>query len=234
MRQSGELRGHSVPVLIATLRGRTAQEPPPDWEAIRQLAEGQAAGAAPDGAATSRPALECTSAQERNLLARCARLDASDDLANGWIVTFSDISELREAERAREEVLAFLSHDMRSPQSSIIALLELHELDPGDNPKEEVHKRIEHYARRTLSLSEQFLQLARAETKAYEPVVEDLGALAEEAVDEVWTAAGQKSIRVEIKWDGEPVPVLADRALLLRAITNLLTNAVKYSPENML
>ena len=46
-----------------------------------------------------------------------------------------------------EEVLAFLSHDMRSPQSSIIALLELHELDPDDNPKEEVHKRIEQYAR---------------------------------------------------------------------------------------
>ena len=234
MRQSGELRGHSVPALIATLRGRTAQEPPPDWEAIRQLAEGQAAGAAPDGAATPRPALECTGPQERNLLARCARLDASDDVANGWIVTFSDISELREAERAREEVLAFLSHDMRSPQSSIIALLELHELDPEDNPKEEVHKRIEHYARRTLSLSEQFLQLARAESKTYEPVIEDLGALAEEAVDEVWTAASQKSIRVEIKWDGEPVPVLADRALLLRAITNLLTNALKYSPENTL
>ncbi len=232
MRQSGEMRGRSVPALIATLTGRTAQDPPPDWHAIRQLAETQVAGAGTERAAAPRPALECTSPQARNLLARCARLDADDDVATGWIVTFSDISELREAERAREEVLAFLSHDMRSPQSSIIALLELHELDPDDNPKEAVHKRIEHYARRTLSLSEQFLQLARAETKVHEPVVEDLGALAEEAVDDVWIAASQKSIRLEIQWDGEPVPVLADRALLLRAIINLLTNAVKYSPEN--
>jgi len=63
-------------------------------------------------------------------------------------------------------------------------------------------------------------------------VVEDLGALAEEAVDDVWTVARQKSIRLDLKWDGEPLPVLADRALLLRAIVNLLTNAVKYSPES--
>jgi signal transduction histidine kinase len=177
------------------------------------------------------PSIEYTNREGRSHLARCAVLAAADGSSGGWIVTFSDISELREAERAREEVLAFLSHDMRSPQSSIIALLELHELDPDDNPKEEVHRRIEQYARRTLSLSEQFLQLARAESKAHETAVEDLGAITEEAVDDVWTAAEKKGIRIEVRWDGEPLPVLADRPLLLRAVVNLLTNAVKYSPE---
>ena len=229
--QSSDLRGRDMTGLAGQLAGRTEHDTAPDWDAIKRLA--LPAGDAGERAAdTPRPALECANRHERNLLARCARLDGDDATPAGWIVSFSDISELRQAERAREEVLAFLSHDMRSPQSSIIALLELHELDPDDNPKEEVHKRIEHYARRTLSLSEQFLQLARAETKAHEPVVEDLGALAEEAVDDVWTAASQKSIRLELKWDGEPLPVLADRALLFRAIVNLLTNAVKYSPEN--
>ncbi len=231
VKQSSELRGRDMTELVAQLAGRTEHDAVPDWEAIKHLAlpTGDPRDSASD---TPRPALECASRKERNLLARCARLDGDDATPAGWIVSLSDISELRQAERAREEVLAFLSHDMRSPQSSIIALLELHELDPDDNPKEEVHKRIEQYARRTLSLSEQFLQLARAETKAHEPVIEDLGALAEEAVDDVWTAASQKSIRLELKWDGEPLPVLADRALLLRAIVNLLTNAVKYSPEN--
>ena len=229
--QSSDLRGRDMRELAGQLAGRTEHDAAPDWDAIKRLAE--PAGSAGERVAdTPGPALECANRHERNLLARCARLDGDDATPAGWIVSFSDISELRQAERAREEVLAFLSHDMRSPQSSIIALLELHELDPDDNPKEEVHKRIEHYARRTLSLSEQFLQLARAETKAHEPAVEDLGALACEAVDDVWTAASQKSIRLDLKWDGEPVPVLADRALLLRAIVNLLTNAVKYSPES--
>ena len=229
--QSSDLRAREMTELVGHLAGRTEHDAAPDWDAIKRLAE-PLGDTGENAADPHRPALECASRQERNLLARCARLDGDDDTPAGWIVSFSDISELRQAERAREEVLAFLSHDMRSPQSSIIALLELHELDPDDNPKEEVHTRIEHYARRTLSLSEQFLQLARAETKAHEPVIEDLGALAEEACDDVWTAASQKSIRLELKWDGEPLPVLADRALLLRAIVNLLTNAVKYSPEN--
>jgi signal transduction histidine kinase len=211
--------------LLGLLRGRHMEEPAPPWEALTALGT-----PGPDGA-TPEP-LELSAPDDRSLLARCARLNAGDGRAAGWIVAFADITPLREAERAREEVLAFLSHDMRSPQSSILALLELHELDPDDNPKEEVFKRIEHYARRTLSLSEQFLQLARAESKAHETSVEDLGALAEEAVDDVWTAAEQKSIKFTMQWDGEPVPVAADKPLLLRAITNLLTNAVKYSPEN--
>jgi CHASE2 domain-containing sensor protein/signal transduction histidine kinase len=228
---SGELRGRSMAELLSSMVGHTPQEPAPTWDALKDLAGKGAQNAAGMSDALTPSALECLTRDERSQLARCAALAAPDGTPGGWIITFSDISDLREAERTREEVLAFLSHDMRSPQSSIIALLELHELDPDDNPKEEVHKRIEQYARRTLALSEQFLQLARAETKVHEPTKEDFGAIAEEAVDDVWAAAEQKAIRVEMKWDGEPLPVEADRPLLLRAVFNLLTNAVKYSPE---
>ena len=224
---SDNLRGQAMQALLDTMAASLSGTALPSWAALQSLAV-DAGGHERTGAP---PAIEYASPDGRSHLARCAVLAAPDGSPGGWIVTFSDISDLREAERAREEVLAFLSHDMRSPQSSIIALLELHELDPDDNPKEEVHRRIEQYARRTLSLSEQFLQLARAESKAHEPAVEDLGAIAEEAVDDVWTAAEQKGMRIQMRWDGEPLPVLADRPLLLRAIVNLLTNAVKYSPE---
>ena len=221
------LRGRMVGDLSATLTAPDRDALPPTWEQLKQL--GRDAAASAGGAA---PSIECATREGRDLLARCALVnDATGELA-GWIVAFADVSELREAERSREEVLAFLSHDMRSPQTSILALLELHAMDPDDNPVETVHQRIEQYARRTLSLSEGFLQLARAETKAHETTVEDLGVLVEEAVDDVWAAAEQKSIKVRIQWDGEPVPVNADRALLLRAIINLLTNAVKYSPAD--
>ena len=143
-----------------------------------------------------------------------------------------DLSRLHAAERQRDEVLSFLSHDLRSPQSSILALLELHELDPGDNPADQVHQRIGQYARRTLELSEQFLQLARAETREFDFEVVDLGPLGEEALEESWEAAGQKRITLEILFDGEPVPVQADPALLRRVLINLLSNAVKHSPED--
>ncbi len=217
-----DLRGRSMNDLATRLA--TTDGAAPSWDALRALSD-------KPGPDLARRAIECITGEGHHLLARCAPLEGGDGHPAGWIVALSDISELRAAERQREEVLAFLSHDMRSPQTSIMALLELHALDPDDNPKEQVHARIEQYARRTLSLSDQFLQLARAETKAHEPTVEDLTLIAEEAVDETWVAAEQKSIRLRVQADGEPLPVRADRPLLLRAIVNLLTNAVKYSAE---
>ena len=41
----------------------------------------------------------------------------------GWVVRFADITALRRAETAREEALQLLTHDMRSPQASILALV---------------------------------------------------------------------------------------------------------------
>ena len=226
----GELRDARVAALIASVADAEAGTPAPGWEQLQALAAapGTADAASPAAGAT----LELRTRGGRDLLVHCAPCAGADGVLVGSIVTLIDVSPLREAERGREEVLAFLSHDMRSPQSSILALLELHELDPDDNPKEDVHQRIAQYAHRTLELSEQFLQMARAETKQYEIESIDLGALAEEAVEEAWTAAQQKDIALDLQFDGEPVPVRADPAMLRRALINLLTNAVKYSPEH--
>jgi K+-sensing histidine kinase KdpD len=43
----------------------------------------------------------------------------------GWIVSMVNITAIRAAERSRDETLHFISHDMRSPQASILALLEM-------------------------------------------------------------------------------------------------------------
>jgi signal transduction histidine kinase len=219
-----QLHGQPLAGLIASFAPKTDPGRPLEWTQLRALAT-----PAEDGA---QPSLELVSREGRDLLARCAGYADYSGATVGWIVSLIDISPLREAERSRDEVLSFLSHDMRSPQSSILALLELHELDPDDNPKEQVHERIAQYARRTLELSEQFLQLARAETKEYELETVDLGVIADEAIEEAWAAAEQKHITLTLRFDGEPVPVQADPSLLRRALINLLTNAVKYSPED--
>ena len=221
-----ELRGRRVAELISPFATKADPAAPLAWAQLQDLA---AQPPDPSGAPAS---LELAPYEGRDLLARCAACTDAAGEAAGWIISLIDISPLREAERTRDEVLSFLSHDMRSPQSSILALLELHELDPEDNPKEAVHERIAQYAHRTLELSEQFLQLARAETKEYEFENVDLGVIAEEALEEAWAAAEQKHIALKLHFDGEPVPVKADPALLRRALINLLTNAVKYSPEN--
>ena len=150
----------------------------------------------------------------------------------GQILTLIDISPIRLAEKSRDEALSFLSHDMRSPQSSILALLELHRLDPQGTPVPDMLDRIERYANRTLSLSEQFVQLGRAESSNYHWVELDLCGSVQESVDEIWALAHEKqiSLHVDVQVGDEGAFIKGDGTMLSRVWQNLLSNAVKYSP----
>ena len=66
---------------------------------------------------------------------------------------------------------------MRSPQSSILALLALQRLEPEKPVPTDTLERIERHARRTLDLAEEFVQLARAESSAYQMGTADLADL---------------------------------------------------------
>lgn len=144
----------------------------------------------------------------------------------GWIVRLADISALTAAMRQREQALHLLTHDMRSPQTSILALLAT-----TPNAPPELAERITANAKRTLALADGFVQLARAEVTpvALEPV--DLADVVIEAMDEVWPQSVQRGIRIEQTGGDSPLMVLGDRGVLARALVNLLGNAVKYGPE---
>ncbi|WP_419320465.1 CHASE2 domain-containing protein [Caulobacter sp. ErkDOM-E] len=144
----------------------------------------------------------------------------------GWIVRLADITTLTAAMRQREQALQLLTHDMRSPQTSILALL----ATTPDLP-EDVSDRLAACARRTLALADGFVQLARAEVTpvAMEPV--DLCDVAVEAVDELWPQCRQRDIKILQDGCDTPLMVLGDRGVLARTLVNLLGNAVKYSPE---
>ncbi|WP_448586316.1 CHASE2 domain-containing protein, partial [Thermaurantiacus sp.] len=144
----------------------------------------------------------------------------------GWILRFVDLTALRDAERQREEALRLLTHDMRSPQASILALLDTE----GERLPADLRRRIERYASQTLSLADQYVQFARAETA--EPALQllDLSEAMLDAVDDLWPLARDRGVRLEGLAAGEEMLVLGDRALLTRAIQNLVGNAIKYSP----
>jgi signal transduction histidine kinase len=149
----------------------------------------------------------------------------------GLIVRLADISALKEAERQREVLLRFLSHDMRSPQVSILMLVALQRHSPAPPPPAETLAQIERYARQTLTFADDFVQLARAQAPGpaeLEPL--DLAALARDAADEAWPQARAKQIRIERGLDLAEPWVRGDRQLLARALANLLSNAIKYSP----
>ncbi len=165
----------------------------------------------------------------RDLLLKIVpRRDPHGALA-GWLVSLVDISAVQQAHRQREEALHFISHDMRAPQSSILTLIELHRLH-GRLPDAQLFERIEGHARRTLALTDDFVQLARAQagTLEFQPV--DLADVVADAADRLWDQARARGI--EIVTEAEPGACFceAERELLTRAVANLIDNAVKYGP----
>jgi signal transduction histidine kinase len=151
----------------------------------------------------------------------------------GTILTLTDISPLRESERRRDEALRFLSHDMRSPQASIITLLEMQREDPESMTFEKLMERIDRYAKRTLNLADDFLRLAKAErSKPQDFAPLELSGLLQDAVEEAWSLASAKQISVKSNTPDDDAWVAGDRDLLTRVLMNLLSNAIKYSPPN--
>ncbi len=164
---------------------------------------------------------------ERSFLIASADIGMSD---GGQIVSMRDITSLRSSERQRREMLEFLSHDMRSPQAAIVGLVGA----AGQSlPERERLGRIEKQARRTLKLTDDFVQIARLEYEGVQLQETDIGALLHEAMDRAYTTAKRKQIAFEATIPPEPEFCQIDPSSMSRAIDNLIGNAIKFSPEGM-
>jgi CHASE2 domain-containing sensor protein len=147
--------------------------------------------------------------------------------ATGWIVHLADITALVSAMRGREEALQLLSHDMRSPQAAIIALLNHPEFVEAPQT---MRGRIEAQARRTLEMADAFVRLAKAEAARYDFEPVDLAFIVQDATESVWSLAQSGGVKIRTEAEAVEFLVLADRGLMSRALVNILDNAVKFSP----
>ncbi|MET3232806.1 UNVERIFIED_ORG: CHASE2 domain-containing sensor protein/nitrogen-specific signal transduction histidine kinase [Burkholderia sp. 1263] len=188
-------------------------------------------------AALMAQGVEVRDAHERDHLLRYANCTNAHGETTGWIAGLVDVSALHAAERQREDALRLLSHDMRSPQASILALVEIERARSEPVLARGLLERIERYAQRALTLADDFVQLARAESQTYllEPV--SLTELMIDASDEVWPQAHAKRITLQTDAGGaaeldEGHWICADRSLMTRALVNILNNAIKYSPPD--
>lgn len=154
---------------------------------------------------------------------------ADDGRARGQLFYLADVTAQKRAAEEREELLQLLTHDMRSPQSSILAMLDG---VPPKPVKADDYDRIRTYAKRTLTLADNFVHLARLKGTDFEPEFMDFADIVQEAADDLYTLAHRRkiSIKVERKNEGE-YWVMGEPGTLHRAFCNLFDNAVKYSPD---
>src|SRR5690606_27729375 len=112
-------------------------------------------------AAEQATEIEVRDAEGGEFLLKCTASRAADHTMLGWIITLIDITSLRAAERRREESLNFISHDLRVPQSSILALIQLQKNPTTAFDMPELLARIEKSVESALHLAESFDHLAK-------------------------------------------------------------------------
>ena len=149
------------------------------------------------------------------------------------LLVFTDVSRLRAAEQTKNEALAFLSHDMRSPIVSQLATIEsvresgdLADLSTG------LLQKLEQFGRKSLKYSEDFLQLSRAENldkRSFHLV--DVHSVIDGAVSQQQGFALQQNVTLRIERVKDDVWVEGDGGLLERAVSNLVSNAIQYCGE---
>jgi two-component system phosphate regulon sensor histidine kinase PhoR len=159
--------------------------------------------------------------------------DATNGFA-GYVVAMHDVTMLRDLNRFKDEMLRVASHDLRSPLSLIVGYADLINLDIDPaSPAAEYLSVIRRSTERMNGLLDDLLRVEQARRSPLELNEEvDLGALAVEAVDDSQPLAEHKNqqLTAELRTEGLP-GVVADPVLISRAMNNLISNAIKYTPE---
>ena len=156
----------------------------------------------------------------QHFILRMASIDEEGD-SPLWILSLSDVTEMRQFQTQREQTLQLLSHDMRTPLASIIALTRKPD---GNTVSEDIHR----HARTLLEMMDDFIFSIQAQAPRYKRTEALMDDLVDEAVHQVKELAQSKLMPIVMHQGEEPLFVAVDQRLFIRALVNLLVNAVRY------
>ena len=142
---------------------------------------------------------------------------------------------LVDADRAKDDFIATVSHELRTPLNAISGWTGM--MRGGRLTQAKQEYAIEVIARNALlqtQLIEDLLDVSRITSGklTLDVDVVDLVGLAENAIESVALAAEAKAIRVKSILDSKATPVLGDVTRLRQVVSNLLGNAIKFTPKN--
>lgn len=146
-----------------------------------------------------------------------------------------DITQQKQAERMKQELMQMASHDLRSPLCSIQISLNLMESGAAGELSEKSKKIVERSTSdvtRLIELIDDLLDLEKLQAGKMQLDMEvcDMSVVAARAVSAVQQLAEQRNIKLSA--EDKPIEGFADASKLVQVVVNLLGNAIKFSPDN--
>jgi two-component system, OmpR family, phosphate regulon sensor histidine kinase PhoR len=179
---------------------------------------------------TDVPAVDLTTGGGRVLSAKAAPVRSLSGQTELAVVVFHDLTEIRRTETMRKDFIANVSHEFKTPLTSIRGYAETLVDTAAHDPEHtrEFLETIQRNATLLQALVDDLLVLAQLES---EPPVEKQPILVRRLIEEqIWSRQhllDDKKIKTVLECP--PVEILADRSRLTRAVSNLLDNAIHYN-----
>ena len=153
----------------------------------------------------------------------------------GILAVLVDVTEVRRLETIRRDFVANVSHELRTPIATIAAAVETLRDAPPTDPRAMASfiEMIDRNSQRMMGLINDLLDLSRIESSEFHLNVEpiEIRAAVERVLAPLEAPAESKRILLKQEIAPDLPPIAADRRALDQVLTNLIDNAVKYSPE---
>ena len=157
------------------------------------------------------------------------------EIAAGVIAVIQDITEHVKLDNMRKEFVADVSHELKTPITSIMGYADtLLEGEYDKETQDKFLKVIASEARRMAKLVTDLLILSRYDNnKVKKEITEfDLGDLVKKCQEKLQLEINKKGHEVECFVTANVPPVKADKDGIERVVLNIMTNSIKYTPEN--
>jgi len=164
---------------------------------------------------------------------RVIAIPISGQFLSGCLLLFQDLTELRNLQTMRQELVGNISHDLRTPLAGIKIMVEtLHDGAINDkNTAIDFLTRIENEVDRLTQMVAELTELSRIEAGSAELNKErvNLNELINEAIIQLKPLADKQNVTLHALLSGKLSAVQADRDRIAQTITNLIHNAIKFN-----
>ncbi len=173
---------------------------------------------------------------ERPISSKAAPIRSSDGAVTGIVMLFRDVAREREIERLKQDFISSISHELRTPLTSIKAYTEtiLSDSNMPEETKRQFLGIIDEESNRLADLIEGLLEVSRIESGTMQIVREpvDIVAAARKVLTALQALADKKNIRLESDIDDNLAIFEGDEDKIQSALTNLVNNAIKFTPRD--